>query len=184
MAAAEQGPLEKAGARLGCSELLPLVYGELRQLAAVRMAQEKPGQTLEPTALVHEAFLRLAQDKRGWTDSNHFYCAAATAMRRILIERARHKGRLKHGGLLERVEFSETDLPSASKSEELLALDEALARFEEQQPQAAQLVELRYFAGLNHEHAAQILGISTRTADRLWAYARAWLLNDLKREMT
>src|SRR5512138_2725626 len=118
MAAPEQGAQGKADARLqGCSELLPLVYGELRQLAAARMACEKPGQTLEPTALVHEAFLRLAQDKRHWTDSNHFYCAAATAMRRILIERARYKRRVKHGGLLERVEFSERDLPSPCKPE-------------------------------------------------------------------
>ena len=164
-------------------ELMPLVYGELRRLAAAKMAREAPGQTLQPTALVHEAWLRLVrQEDRKWVDSRHFFFAAATAMRRILIENARHKGRLKHGGHLERVEFLETVLSSPGRSEELLALDEALDRFAAQEPEAARLVELRYFAGLGHQEAAQLLGISRRAADGLWAYARAWLLADMRRE--
>ncbi len=163
--------------------LLPLVYGELRKLAAHKMAAEPAQQTLQPTALVHEAWLRLVrQEERKWADSRHFFCAAATAMRRILIENARRKARDKRGGLLERVELPETSLASPMKSEELLALDEALGRFAAQEPQAARLVELRYFAGFSHQEAAEILGISRRVADGLWAYARAWLLAEMRRE--
>ncbi len=164
-------------------ELLPLVYDELRKLAAYKLAAEPAGQTLQPTALVHEAWLRLArQEERQWADPRHFFCAAAAAMRRILIENARRKSREKRGGLLERVELPETSLASPSKSEELLALDEALVRFAAQEPQAARLVELRYFGGFGHQEAAELLGISRRAADGLWAYARAWLLAEMRRE--
>ena len=170
-------------ARQTAAELLPLVYGELRRLAANRLAQEKPGQTLQPTALVHEAYLRLIRDAdRKYVDSKHFYCAAATAMRRILIEEVRRKGRVKHGGLLERVEITETALVSASLPEELLALDDSLDRLTAFEPDAACLVELRYFAGMSHCEAAGVLGISRRVADGLWSYARAWLLADIERE--
>ncbi len=163
--------------------LLPLVYEELRRLAAQKLSQEKPGQTLQPTALVHEAWLRLVrQEDRQWADRKHFFFAAAVAMRRILIGNARRKARLKRGGLLERVEFQEALLSSPIKSEELLALDEALERFAQEEPEAARLVELRYFAGLSHQEAAEVLGISRRVADGLWAYARAWLRADMRHE--
>ncbi len=172
-----------SNARQSAAELLPLVYGELRQLAARRLAQEKPGQTLQPTALVHEAYLRLARDgDRKYVDSKHFYCAAATAMRRILIEEVRRKGRVKHGGLLERVELTETALVSDSIPQDMLALDEALDRLSEFDTDAARLVELRYFAGMSHYEAAAVLGISRRVADGLWSYAKAWLLADIERE--
>ncbi len=182
------GSLQKAeatgsNARQTAAELLPLVYGELRQLAARRLAQEKPGQTLQPTALVHEAYLRLTRDgDHKYVDSKHFYCAAATAMRRILIEEARRKGRVKHGGLLERVELTETALVSDCISQDLLALDEALDRLSAFDADAARLVELRYFAGMSHYEAAGVLGISRRVADGLWSYAKAWLLADIERE--
>jgi RNA polymerase sigma factor (TIGR02999 family) len=182
------GSLQKAegdgpNARQTAAELLPLVYGELRHLAAARLAQEKPGQTLAPTALVHEAFLRLNGEKnRSFVDSKHFYCAAATAMRRILIENARRKARVKHGVLLEQVNLVETALAIPLRSENLLALDEALDRFAALEPEAARLVELRYFVGMSHQEAAGVLGISRRAADGLWSYARAWLLADMHRE--
>ncbi len=175
--AAEAGDLHAA------DELLPLVYAELRRLATARMALESPGQTLQPTALVHEAWLRLVrQEDRKWADSRHFFCAAATAMRRILIENARRKARICHGGSLQRVALADADLAMPGKSEELLALNEALSRFAAEEPEAAQLVELRYFAGLTHQHAADVMGISRRVADGLWAYARAWLLAEMRRE--
>jgi RNA polymerase sigma factor (TIGR02999 family) len=152
-------------------------------LSAQELSQERPGQTLQPTALVHEAWLRLVrQEDRKWTDRKHFFFAAAVAMRRILIENARRKARVKRGGLLERVEFQEAVLASPIKSEELLVLDEALERFAGQEPEAARLVELRYFAGLSHQEAAEVLGISRRVADGLWAYARAWLLAEIRHE--
>ncbi len=170
-------------ARQTAAELLPLVYGELRRLAAHRLALEKPGQTLQPTALVHEAYLRLTRDGfRKYVDSKHFYCAAATAMRRILIEEVRRKGRVKHGGFLERVELTETALASDCIPQELLALDEALDRLAAFDAEAARLVELRYFAGMSHYEAAGVLGISRRVADGLWSYAKAWLLADIERE--
>ena len=173
----------RQGEITAAEQLLTLVYQELRQLAAQKLSQEKPGQTLQPTALVHEAWLRLARPEgRKWTDRKHFIFAAALAMRRILIENARRKARVKRGGFLERVEFQETALSSPIKSEELLALDEALERFARQEPEAARLVELRYFAGLSHQEAAEVLGISRRVADGLWAYARAWLLADMRHE--
>jgi len=177
LAALESGEASATG------ELLPLVYDELRQLAAYRLAHERPGQTLQPTALVHEAWLRLArQEGRKWADRKHFFFAAAVAMRRILVESARHKARLKRGGLLERIEFPETGLPGPVKSEEVLALDEALERFALEEPEAARLVELRFFVGLSHQEAAGVLGISRRVADGLWTYARAWLLAEMRHE--
>ena len=170
-------------ARQSAAELLPQVYDHLRRLAAARMAQEKPGQTLAPTALVHEAWLKLARQKEHkWKDSSQFFFAAARAMRRILIDNARRKARVKHGGQLARVEFNAETLATDVKSEELLALDEALKHFSLHEPEAALLVELRYFAGLSHQEAAELLGISRRSADGLWAYARAWLLADLGRK--
>jgi RNA polymerase sigma factor (TIGR02999 family) len=163
------------------AELLPLVYDELRKLAASRLAPEVAGQTLQPTALVHEAYLRLIgpEDERRWANRGHFFAAAAEAMRRILVERARRKGRVKHGGGRMRVELDEASLAAESASDDLLALDEALGRLEARDPSRAALVKLRYFAGLTTAEAAQVLGISRRTADRHWAFARAWLYADL-----
>jgi RNA polymerase sigma factor (TIGR02999 family) len=164
-------------------ELLPLVYDELRRLAAQLLARETPGQTLQPTALVHDAWLRLAGGQpRGWNGQKHFFAAAAKAMRRILIDNARHKARLKHGGGMDRVELEGPSIASPMVPEELLSLDEALDRFAREEPEAARLVELRYFAGLSHQEAAALLGISRRTADGLWAYARAWLRNEMRHE--
>jgi RNA polymerase sigma factor (TIGR02999 family) len=162
-------------------QLLPLVYAELRQLAAVRLAQEAPGNTLDATALVHEAYLRLVgpADAERWDGRSHFFAAAATAMRRILIERARHKQRLRHGGGLRRQELHPDLVPAPEADEELLALDEALARLAQRDPLKARLVELRYFAGLTGDQAAEILGISPSTADRHWVYARAWLRREV-----
>jgi RNA polymerase sigma factor (TIGR02999 family) len=163
-------------------QLLPLVYEELRRLAAEKMAREKPGQTLQATALVHEAYLRLVaggsagtRREQHWDSRGHFFAAAAEAMRRILVERARHKAALKRGGKIQRLELDELSLPCDDRSAELLALDEALSELERHDPQAAQLVKLRYFAGLGHQEAAGALGIGRRAADRLWALARAWL---------
>ena len=159
-------------------QLLPLVYNELRQLAALRLAREKPGQTLQATALVHEAYLRLvgADDPgQAWDGRGHFFAAAAEAMRRILIENARRKAAIKHGGQARRVELDENLAVGEHPHHELLALDEALAEFEQHDQQAAQLVKLRYFAGLTHQQAAEMLGITRRAADRLWTLARAWL---------
>jgi RNA polymerase sigma factor (TIGR02999 family) len=163
-------------------ELLPLVYDELRKLAAHLMATELPGQTLQPTALVHEAWLRIAgSDAKSWEGRRHFFAAAAEAMRRILVENARRKKRLKHGGNVERVEMEALDLPAPLPDDELLALDEALTRFAEVNPQGAELVKLCYFVGLTQEQAAKELGVSVSTAERRWAYARAWLFRELRR---
>jgi RNA polymerase sigma factor (TIGR02999 family) len=165
------------GESRAADQLLPLVYDELRKLAAHRLAQERPGQTLQPTALVNEAYLRLvgqAEDRR-WDGRGHFFAAAAEAMRRILIENARRKGRGKHGGGRRR-EYADLDALSADGSQqELLALDEALEEFARHDPLKAKLVELRFFGGLTLEQAAACLGVSPSTADRAWRYARAWL---------
>jgi RNA polymerase sigma factor (TIGR02999 family) len=171
LSAIEQGDPQAAG------QLLPLVYEELRKLAAQRLAQEKPGQTLEPTALVHEAYLRLVDVDRArhWDSRGHFFAAAADAMRRILIDQARRKRRPKHGGGRKRVELDEALALGKAPDEDLLALDEALARFAQAEPAKAELVKLHYFAGLPLEEAGRVLGISERTAKRHWAYARAWL---------
>jgi RNA polymerase sigma factor (TIGR02999 family) len=158
-------------------QLLPLVYEELRRLAAQRMAQEAPGQTLQATALVHEAYVRLVDSKQAlhWDSRGHFFAASAEAMRRILVERARRKATLKFGGLSRRVELQDLATDDNRQADELLALDEALCRLEQHDAQAAALVKLRYFAGLEHQQAAEALGISRRSADRSWALARAWL---------
>jgi RNA polymerase sigma factor (TIGR02999 family) len=159
------------------SQLLPLVYAELRQLAASKMTHEQPGQTLQPTALVHEAYLRLISGAANpaWESRGHFFAAAAEAMRRILIERARRRSAAKYGGKLRRVDVDEFDVADERRPQELLALDDALSELERHDAQAAQLVKLRYFAGLSHQEAAEGMGITRRVADRLWALARAWL---------
>jgi RNA polymerase sigma factor (TIGR02999 family) len=172
-------------------ELLPLVYEELRKLAAHKRAQEKPGQTLEATALVHEAYLRLvirpagegATKEQSWNSRGHFFAAAAEAMRRILVERARHKRSVKAGGdvLKVRVELSEVELAVGGAEEDLLDLDAALDKLARTDVRKAELVKLRYFAGLSNEEAAKALGISSSTADNDWAYARSWLRLELLR---
>jgi RNA polymerase sigma factor (TIGR02999 family) len=161
-------------------QLLPLVYEELRKLAAQRLARESPGQTLQATALVHEAYLRLIDSETPtWNSRGHFFSAAAEAMRRILIENARRKRAEKHGGNLLRVELDDVDVPAEAPSEEILAVDEALSRLAAEDPTKAELVKLRDFGGLSVEDAARVLGISRATADRYWAYARVWLYSEL-----
>jgi RNA polymerase sigma factor (TIGR02999 family) len=164
------------------SQLLPLVYEELRSLAAQRLAHDKPGQTLEATGLVHEAYLRLvgSDAQQHWNSRGHFFAAAAQAMRRILVENARRKKSLKHGGDRDRQDLQGDDVAAPEPSEDLLALDEALNKLAEGNKQAAELVQLRYFAGLTLPEAAQMLGISPRSAGRLWAYARAWLRREIE----
>jgi RNA polymerase sigma factor (TIGR02999 family) len=164
-----------AGDPRDSERLLPLVYDELRALAAVRLAREAPGQTLQPTALVHEAYLRLVGGEPGWNSRGHFFAAAAEAMRRILVENARRKQSLKHGGDHVRQELEAESLLAPQPREDLLALDVALNELAARNRQAADLVQLRYFAGLTLPEAADALGISPRTAGRLWAYSRAWL---------
>jgi RNA polymerase sigma factor (TIGR02999 family) len=166
-------------------KLLPIVYDELRKLAARRLAREKP-QTLQATDLVHEAYLRLIgseerQDDRHWASRAHFYAAAAEAMRRILIDRARRRHRLKHGGGRVKVPLEEADVATEGESAELLALNEALEKLAGQDQVKAELVKLRYFAGLTIEEAARLLGISRSTADRYWVFARAWLYDEITR---
>jgi RNA polymerase sigma factor (TIGR02999 family) len=163
------------------ADLLPLVYDELRRLASQRLAQETPGQTLQPTALVHEAYLRLVApaDAGRWDNRGHFFAAAAEAMRRILVDAARRKKREKHGGDRTRIPLETAQAAAPDPREDLVALDAALTRLAAVDPQAAQLVELRHFAGLSVAEAAQTLGTSTRTTDRLWAFARAWLHREL-----
>jgi RNA polymerase sigma factor (TIGR02999 family) len=174
--AVQQGDPKAAG------ELLPLVYEELRRLAAHKMAQEGTHQTLQPTALVHEAWLRLVGDReQDWNGRGHFFGAAAEAMRRILIENARRKQRDKHGGGLQRTNLTALDLAQTTPDEQLLAVDEALERFAGLDPVGAALVKLRFFVGLPNVEAARLLGLSERTAKRTWAYARAWLHDELKR---
>jgi RNA polymerase sigma factor (TIGR02999 family) len=165
------------GDTLAAERLLPLVYDELRRLAAQRLAQEKPGQTLQATALVHEAYLRLigGNDAQHWNSRGHFFGAAAEAMRRILVENARHKRSQKAGGGWHRVELSAVEPSTNDSNQDLLDLNEALAKLEMKDPRKASLVKLRYFAGLTNEQAASALGISASTADNDWAYAKAWL---------
>ena len=171
LSAVEQGDTHAA------EQLLPLVYEELRRLAAQKLAQEKPGQTLQATALVHEAYLRLVggDQTQHWNGRGHFFAAAAEAMRRILVDRARRKKSRKRGGTWARVPFEQADLAAPESAGEVLAVDEALAGLAAADAQAAELVKLRYFAGLSIPETAQALNISARSADRLWAYARAWL---------
>ncbi|HEY7309886.1 MAG TPA: ECF-type sigma factor [Gemmataceae bacterium] len=165
-------------------QLLPLVYAELRKLAAQRLAHERPGQTLQATALVHEAWLRLAGDNAAqhWNSRGHFFAAAAEAMRRILIEQARRKQRVRHGGGRQRIELDEVCPVVLPRSDDLLALDEALTRLAAHDPIRAELVKLRFFAGLTMAEAAQALGISLATAERYWAFARVWLYAELAEE--
>lgn len=181
----------EAGDPHAAEQLLPLVYDELRRLAASQMARENPGQTLQPTALVHEAYFRLVRptptrgaregssDEMFWRSRGHFFAAAAEAMRRILIENARRKKRIRHGGERHRVEFDANQFAGPVPNDELLLLDESLQRLAEAHPLHARLVELRYFAGLTGDEAAQILEISPSTADRYWTFARAWLKRDM-----
>jgi RNA polymerase sigma factor (TIGR02999 family) len=175
------------GSALATHQLLPLVYEELRQLAAQKLGQEAPGQTLQATALVHEAYLRLVTgaDGRGaepaWDSRRHFFAAAAEAMRRILIDRARNKRRLKRGGDWQRLHLDHIELPASEAPEEFLALDDALQRLSGQDPVSAELVKLRFFAGLTLDQAAKALGIARRTADRHWTFARSWLYDELRR---
>ena len=159
------------------AQLLPLVYDELRKLAAQKLAREKPGQTFQATALVHEAYLGLVDTKKvqRWESRGHFFAAAAEAMRRLLVENARRKGRLKRGGGQTRIELDDPRLEYAEPADELLAVDDALEKLAVDDPQAAQLVKLRYFGGLSIEDAAEMVGISRSTAYEHWAYARAWL---------
>jgi RNA polymerase sigma factor (TIGR02999 family) len=170
------------GAPHAAEQLLPLVYDELRRLAAQRLAQEKPGQTLQATALVHEAYLRLVDSGPAphWNSRGHFFAAAAEAMRRILVEAARRKGRSKHGGGRRRLDLDAIPLPLDMPADHLLALDEALTRLAERDAQAARLVNLHCFAGLSLAQAAEALGISTRTAYRDWGFAQAWLYRAIR----
>jgi RNA polymerase sigma factor (TIGR02999 family) len=171
LAAIEQGDQHAT------EELLPLVYEELRRLAAQKLAQEKPGQTLQATALVHEAYLRLvdSENAQRWDSRSHFCAAAAEAMRRILIERALHKATRKRGGKIQRLDLDKIQPACDDRAHELLVLDEALTELERHDAQAAQLVKLRYFGGLTHQQAAEALGVGRRAADRLWVLARSWL---------
>jgi RNA polymerase sigma factor (TIGR02999 family) len=164
--------------------LLPLVYDELRKLAASKLARERPGQTLDATALVHEAYIRLVdvEEAGRWNSRGHFFAAAAEAMRRILIEKARRKARIRHGGGRKRLDLNLLELTDDSAAESLLDLDDALKRLESEEPMAAEVVKLRCFAGLTAAQAAATLGISLRTANRHWAYARAWLYRQLSGE--
>jgi RNA polymerase sigma factor (TIGR02999 family) len=163
-------------------QLLPLVYNELRKLAAAKLAHENPGQTLQATALVHEAYLRLvgSDGVEKWDSRGHFFAAAAEAMRRILVESARRKARSRHGGELTRVDLLEADLVGSLPPEEMLALDDMLSALAKHDPAAAELVKLRYFAGLSVEQAADALGLSRTNAYRQWAYARAWLFAQIR----
>ena len=162
-------------------QLLPLVYEELRRLAAQRMANEAAGHTLQPTALVHEAWLRLAgAEKQRWDGRGHFFAAAAEAMRRILIEKARSKKALKRGGNVERINLDDVDVAALADGDTLLLINDALEKLEKEDPAAAQVVKLRFFAGLTNEEAGEALAISARTAKRHWTFARAWLFQELR----
>lgn len=177
LAAIEQGDVRAA------DELIPLVYQELRCLAAQKLSQEQPGQTLQATALVHEAYIRLiGAEDQNWSGRGHFFSAAAEAMRRILIENARRKQRLKRGGDRQRVDLQDADLVIEGPSDDLIALDEALEKLVKKDKVKADLVKLRFFAGLTNEQAAEVLGISLNTADRYWAYARSWLHLEISRD--
>ena len=177
LSAIEQGDPSAA------EQLLPLVYDELRKLAAQKMANEKPGQTLQATALVHEAYIRLVDVEKAqhWDSRRHFFAAAAEAMRRILVENARRKHRLKRGGEMRRKNLDDVEVECELPHDELLDLDEAIARLEQEDSEKACLIQLRFFAGLSHEEAAQVLGLSAVTAKRHWRYARAWLRREMQR---
>jgi len=172
----------QAGQSQAAEKLLPLVYNELRQLAAAKLAREAPGQTLQATALVHEAWLRVSgEDAPGWQGRTHFFAAAAESMRRILIDSARRKRAVRHGGGQHRVDLNDMDIAAPADDEEMLAVNEALDKLATLEPAKAELVKLKYFVGLTTEQAAEILGISAPTAKRHWAYARAWLYREIQR---
>ena len=170
------------GDRKASEQLLPLVYEELRRLAARKMSQENPGQTLQATALVHEAYLRLVdvQKTQHWDSRGHFFSAAAEAMRRILVDNARRRSSQKRGGDHLKQELDEAEVIAPPIGRDILALDEALDKLAETDPKVAELVKLRFFAGLTNKEAAQLLGISSRTANNYWAYAKAWLLQEIE----
>jgi RNA polymerase sigma factor (TIGR02999 family) len=172
----------ETGDSAAAEQLLPLIYAELRRLAAQNVASEKPGQTLSATALVHEAYVRLVDVEKAqhWNSRGHFFGAAAEAMRRILINRARDKNRLKRGGHMRKIDLDKIEIALETPDDDLLALDEAMERLGEENQAYADLVKLRFFAGLSIKEAAAALGISTSTADRYWAYARAWLFEALR----
>ena len=173
----------REGQTQASEELIPLVYDELRRLAAYQLAREQPGQTLQATALVHEAYLRLLKYREpAWRDHRHFFAAAAQAMRRIVIENARRKRRFERSSLRQRVDGELTEIATAVPTDDVLALDEALREFAREEPRAAELVQLRFFCGLTQGQAAEVLGISRRTANNLWAFARAWLYEALHPE--
>jgi len=174
----------QSGRAQAAENLLPLVYVELRNLAAAQLAREKPGQTLQATALVHEAYLRLVGGQKSesekWDGRNHFFAAAAEAMRRILVEAARRRQSVKRGGNLARQDIDDLDVPLRQPPEEVLAVHEALGKLAETDCRAAELVKLRYFAGFTMKEAAEVLGVAPRTADDIWAYARAWLAAEIQ----
>jgi RNA polymerase sigma factor (TIGR02999 family) len=173
----------ESGNTVAADQLLPLVYAELRQLAARKMSAESPGQTLQPTALVHEAWLRLVGgDDRKWHGRTHFFAAAAEAMRRILIDNARRKRALRHGGGQQHLDIADLDLPSPShaKEDQLLAVHDALDQLAAQEPKMAELVKLRFFVGLTNKEAAEILAVSEPTVERWWTFARAWLFKAIQ----
>jgi RNA polymerase sigma factor (TIGR02999 family) len=173
----------QSGESQAAEKLLPLVYDELRRLAAWHLANERPGQTLQATALVHEAYLRIVgKEDPQWNGRRHFFGAAAEAMRRILVENARRKKRLKHGGHLERVDLESADIPSPMPDDELLVMDEALDRLAEVDSRAAELVKLCFFVGLTQEQAAKHLEVSISTVERTWAFARAWLFREIQKQ--
>jgi len=173
----------ESGEPRAAEELLPAVYAELRQLAARRMRNERPGQTLQATALVHEAWLRLERgESRKWNDSHHFFCAAAQAMRRILIENARRKQSAKHGGHLKRADAEPLDIAAPLPEDQFLAVDAALDHLASVNPRAAEVVMLRFYAGLTEAQVAGELGVSVATVERTWAFARAWLFNEIQQD--
>jgi RNA polymerase sigma factor (TIGR02999 family) len=175
----------EAGEPRAAEQLLPLVYEELRKLAAAKLAQERPGQTLQATALVHEAWLRLvgSDAAKGWNGRGHFFGAAAEAMRRILVNRARDKARLRHGGGWERVDLEHVDLATEDSDETVMAMNEALEALARHSPQKAEIVKLHYFTGMGYAEIADVLGISLATVERHWAYARSWLFWEMKRHI-
>jgi RNA polymerase sigma factor (TIGR02999 family) len=174
--------LQAVGRGEACAseKLLPLVYGDLRRHAAVRMAHEAAGQTLQPTALVHEAWLRISDGNRAWQNRAHFFGAAAEAMRRILIENARRKSRLKRGGDQLRVDVDQLDLAAATPDDKMLMIDEALERLQADDPEKAQVVILKFFGGRTNQEVANTLGVTERTVERHWAYAKAWLFQSIR----
>lgn len=170
----------ETGDHKAAEELLPLVYTQLRRLAGAQMAQQPPGQTLQPTALVHEAWLKLTANGNGsWKDRKHFFCAAAEAMRQILIDRARRKKAAKHGGGLEPVDLDTVDIAAPAPDDKMIELNDALDRFAAEQPEKAEIVKLRFFVGLKEKEIADLLGITERTVQRYWAYAQVWLYDRL-----